>query len=114
MNDLGKLQRAIEENLAEHFCHLHRHLASATIMHTDDLLIADSGLDDDTFNIVAGARFTPEIAAARIAETTAFVEHALRPFSWWSAPHPALEISESCSLRPNEMPPKPKQACGKT
>ena len=86
MKDLGKLQRAIEENLAEHFCHLHRHLASATITHTDDLLIADSGLDDDTFNIITGARFSPEIAAARIAETTAFVERALRPFSWWVGP----------------------------
>ncbi|ANR61644.1 GNAT family N-acetyltransferase [Corynebacterium glutamicum] len=86
MKDLGKLQRAVEDNLAEHSCHLHRHLASATITHTDDLLIADSGLDDDTFNIIAGTRFTPEIAAERIAETTAFVERTLRPFSWWVGP----------------------------
>ena len=86
MNDLIKLQRAIEDNLAEHFCHLHRHLASATITQTDDLLIADSGLDDDTFNIIAGTRFAPETAAERIAQTTGFVEHTLRPFSWWVGP----------------------------
>jgi len=40
-------------NLAEHACHLHRQLPGATVLQADDLVIADSGLDDDTFNIVA-------------------------------------------------------------
>lgn len=55
--------------MAEHACHLHRHLDGATVTETDDLVIADSGLSDDTFNIVAAARFTATSAPTRVAET---------------------------------------------
>ncbi|WP_249352351.1 GNAT family N-acetyltransferase [Nocardiopsis akebiae] len=77
---------AMELNLAEHACHLHRTLKGASVTDTDDLLIADSGLDDDTFNIVAGARFTPGTAPARAAETARTPAATGRPFSWWVGP----------------------------
>lgn len=84
--DEPRLLLAMEQNLAEHACHLHRSLETASVTETGDLLIADSGLPDDTFNIVAAARLTPETVAARAAE----VAHALaatgRPFSWWVGP----------------------------
>ncbi|MDJ1133438.1 GNAT family N-acetyltransferase [Streptomyces iconiensis] len=85
----------MEANLAEHACHLHRHLqrhgpdgtrARARVTETDDLLVADSGLDDDTFNIVARARFGPDGAESRIAETVREVAHTGRAFSWWVGP----------------------------
>ncbi|MDQ8703935.1 GNAT family N-acetyltransferase [Streptomyces sp. LHD-70] len=76
----------MERNLAEHACHLHRHMTGASVTDSGDLLIADSGLDDDTFNIVASARFTPGTAAARIAETTRAVARTGRRFSWWVGP----------------------------
>ena len=76
----------MERNLAEHACHLHRRMRGAAVTETDDLLIADSGLSDDTFNIVAAARFTPGNAAARIAETGRTLAAAGRPFSWWVGP----------------------------
>lgn len=75
----------MEQNLAEHACHLHRGLAGAAVVETGDLLIADSGLHDDTFNIVAGARFPPE-ATARVAETVSALKATGRPFSWWVGP----------------------------
>ncbi|MEV6238667.1 GNAT family N-acetyltransferase [Lentzea sp. NPDC051838] len=77
---------SMEQNLAEHACHLHRHLGHATVVETDDLLIADSGLDDDTFNIVASARFSPEHAAGRVVETVNVVRPTGRRFSWWVGP----------------------------
>ena len=80
------LPLAMELNLAEHACHLHRNLKGASVTETDDLLIADSGLDDDTFNIVARARFTPGTAPARAAETARILAAAGRPFSWWVGP----------------------------
>ncbi|MCX2954871.1 GNAT family N-acetyltransferase [Lentzea sp. NEAU-D7] len=80
------LLASMELNLAEHACHLHRHLPHTSVVETDDLLIADSGLDDDTFNIVAAARFTPDDVAARVAETVSAVRAAGRPFSWWAGP----------------------------
>lgn len=83
---LPGLQLAAEKNLAEHACHLHRRLAGATVTETDDLLIADSGLDDDTFNIVAAARFTATTAPVRVEETVRILDSAKRPFSWWVGP----------------------------
>lgn len=73
----------MEQNLAEHACHLHRDLADATVIQAGDLRIADSGLDDDTFNIVAAARFTPQTAHRRIAETLTLLDATGRTFSWW-------------------------------
>ncbi|MYT34235.1 MULTISPECIES: GNAT family N-acetyltransferase [unclassified Streptomyces] len=76
----------MERNLAEHACHLHRNLADATVTEAGDLLVADSGLADDTFNIVAAARFTPATAGARISATVRAVAGSGRPFSWWVGP----------------------------
>ncbi|MGW7293712.1 GNAT family N-acetyltransferase [Streptomyces xiamenensis] len=76
----------MERNLAEHACHLHRRLAGASVAEEGDLLIADSGLADDTFNIVARARFSPGTADARIAETARDLAATGRPFSWWVGP----------------------------
>ncbi|MFJ6567643.1 GNAT family N-acetyltransferase [Streptomyces sp. NPDC091292] len=75
-----------ERNLAEHACHLHRSLAGARAIETDDLVIADSGLDDDTYNMVAAARFPPGSAAARIDATVRQLAATGRPFSWWVGP----------------------------
>ncbi|MER6531122.1 GNAT family N-acetyltransferase [Streptomyces sp. NPDC001508] len=76
----------MERNLAEHACHLHRGLSGATVTESGDLLVADSGLDDDTFNIVAAARFTAAAAPARIAETARALAATGRGFSWWVGP----------------------------
>lgn len=82
----AELTDRMERNLAEHACHLHRGMAGAAVTEADDLLIADSGLADDTFNIVAAARFTDDTAAARIAETHQALVRTGRPFSWWVGP----------------------------
>lgn len=77
---------AMERNLAEHSSHLHRATSGMTVVETDDLLIADSGLPDDTFNIVANARLNSGAADARIAETTQRLLLTGRPFAWWVGP----------------------------
>ncbi|MBO1336996.1 GNAT family N-acetyltransferase [Streptomyces sp. VRA16 Mangrove soil] len=76
----------MERNLAEHACHLHRGLPGARVVDSGDLLVADSGLPDDTFNIVAAARFGADDADRRIAETVREVRGTERPFSWWAGP----------------------------
>ncbi|MBA0053613.1 GNAT family N-acetyltransferase [Streptomyces sp. AJS327] len=76
----------MERNLAEHACHLHRSMSGATVAETGDLLVADSGLDDDTFNIVAAARFTAADGTARITETVRTLVGTGRSFSWWVGP----------------------------
>lgn len=104
--DLPNLQLAIERNLAEHSCHLHRHLDSATVTETDDLVIADSGLNDDTFNIVAAACFTASTAPTRVAKTIQILDSTERPFSWWvgpvSAPSDLADYLKSFGLEASE------------
>jgi ribosomal protein S18 acetylase RimI-like enzyme len=75
-----------ELNLAEHACHLHRQTPGMTVDQAPDLLIADSGLDDDTFNFVGAARFTAAIAPARLAETVAGLSAVGRQFAWRVGP----------------------------
>ncbi|MFS8100192.1 GNAT family N-acetyltransferase [Lentzea alba] len=77
---------SMEQNLAEHACHLHRSLEHVTVTETGDLLIADSGLADDTFNIVASARFSADTVNERVADTVSLVKATGRPFSWWVGP----------------------------
>lgn len=84
--DEADLTDRMERNLAEHACHLHRSMSGATVTEADDLLVADSGLDDDTFNIVAAARFTADDAAVRISETVGTLAGTGRSFSWWVGP----------------------------
>jgi ribosomal protein S18 acetylase RimI-like enzyme len=76
----------MEQNFAEHACHLQRHLPGSTVTQTGDLLIADSGLDDDSFNMVTAARFTPATVAGRVADTIATVRATGRAFSWHQGP----------------------------
>ena len=57
-----------------------------TVSQAPDLLIADSGLDDDTFNFVGAARFTPVTAPARLAETVAELSATGRQFAWRVGP----------------------------
>jgi ribosomal protein S18 acetylase RimI-like enzyme len=76
----------MELNLAEHACHLHRRMAGARVVERPDLVVADSGTGDDTFNIVAAARFGAGDADLRIAETVGELRGTGRPFSWWVGP----------------------------
>jgi ribosomal protein S18 acetylase RimI-like enzyme len=76
----------MDQNLAEHSCHLHRGTPGMTVQREADLLIADSGLDEDSVNFVGAAQFTAATARARIAETIAVVAATGRPFAWRVGP----------------------------
>lgn len=76
----------MESNLAEHAAHAHRAMPEASVVDGGDVLVADSGLDDDTFNIVATASFTSDNVGARIDETVRLLAAKGRPFSWWVGP----------------------------
>jgi ribosomal protein S18 acetylase RimI-like enzyme len=83
---LSGLELRAEHNLAEHASFLHRGMPGMTVRQEPDLLIADSGLDDDTFNFVGSASFTRATAADRIAETMRDLAPAGRPFAWRVGP----------------------------
>jgi GNAT superfamily N-acetyltransferase len=76
----------MEQNLAEHASHLHRGTPGMTVRQSPDLLIADSGLNDDTFNYVGLAAFTDASAPARIDETVRELAATGRAFAWRVGP----------------------------
>jgi GNAT superfamily N-acetyltransferase len=96
------LLHRMELNLAERACHLLRTTPGMTASQTADLTLADSGIDDDAFNIVTAARFTPETAAARIAQTAEEIASTGRSFCWWvssaSAPADLRELLAGAGL----------------
>ncbi|HXM56140.1 MAG TPA: GNAT family N-acetyltransferase [Candidatus Dormibacteraeota bacterium] len=95
----------MDDNLALHARHLHPWLTGALVHQPGDVVIADSGLHDDTFNVVAAARFTAENARRRIAETLALLDTG-RPYSWWvgpsSTPADLGDLLVAAGLRPSE------------
>jgi ribosomal protein S18 acetylase RimI-like enzyme len=82
-----ELLASTDANLAEHAGHLHRQTAGMSVRDTPELYVADSGLADDTFNIVARARL-----AGRREDPDAGIAAALatlapgRPYTWWVGP----------------------------
>ena len=81
-----RLAEPMERNLAEHASYLHRHTPGMTVAADQDLLLADSGLADDTFNFVGYARLTSADAPGRIASVIARVSATGRPFAWRVGP----------------------------
>jgi GNAT superfamily N-acetyltransferase len=86
VNDGDDLGIRAERNLAVHAGHLHRGTAGMSVHDFGDVVVADSGLHDDTYNIVAAARFDAIAADDRIAEVIELLAAADRPFSWWVGP----------------------------
>jgi ribosomal protein S18 acetylase RimI-like enzyme len=85
-DDRAALLARMERNFATHASHLHRLTPGMAVWPDDDVLVADSGLADDTFNIVAAARFGRATAAERIAATAAALTATGRPFAWHVGP----------------------------
>ncbi|MBR7839678.1 hypothetical protein KDL01_40880, partial [Actinospica durhamensis] len=80
------LADAVARNLGEALAQMHRGMPGALVEQAADLVFADSGLDDPTFNGVAAARFDPLSADARIGQVLDRMKAAGRPFVWWVDP----------------------------
>jgi ribosomal protein S18 acetylase RimI-like enzyme len=75
-----------EQNLAVHASWLHRATPGMSVERGGGLLVADSGLDDDTFNFVGHAALTLQNAGDRISEVLAEVTATGRSFAWRVGP----------------------------
>ncbi|MYS79077.1 GNAT family N-acetyltransferase [Streptomyces sp. SID5474] len=73
----------MDRNLAEHACHLHRVTPGMRVDEDDHVIVADSGLAHDTYNLVAGARLTAQTVGPVVERTVRRVAATGRPFSWW-------------------------------
>jgi ribosomal protein S18 acetylase RimI-like enzyme len=81
-----ELAEAADANLVTHLSWVHRHAEGMRVQEDDELVIVDSGLPCDTYNVVARARLTTQTARSRVAAAVTYFRIVSRPFSWWVGP----------------------------
>jgi GNAT superfamily N-acetyltransferase len=81
-----QLAEAADANLVTHTSWVQRRVAGMRVQEDDELVIVDSGLPCDTFNVVCRARLAVETARDRVAAVVESFRTASRPFSWWVGP----------------------------
>jgi GNAT superfamily N-acetyltransferase len=86
IEDHAALALAAEANFVLHAGWAPRRLPGMRVRDADGLVLIDSGLACDTFNIVCAARLALPSAPARIAATVAHFQDVGRPFTWWVGP----------------------------
>jgi hypothetical protein len=81
-----RLESAATANFIVHASWAASRCADACVETGPELTVVDSGLGVDTFNIVCGARLTPEDVSERARRVREYFASVARPFSWWVAP----------------------------
>lgn len=80
------LAEAGDANLATHATWVQRQVAGMRVIEEQGLVVSDSGLACDTFNLICHARLDPDTAPARVRQAIQYFVEANRPFSWWTGP----------------------------
>jgi hypothetical protein len=80
------LPEAAAANLVAHMSWVQQQTAGMRVLEDEQLVIVDSGLPCDTFNVVCRARLTPDSLKGRVAAAIEYFRGVSRPFSWWVGP----------------------------
>ncbi len=80
------LLAAADDNLVAHAAWVQQRTPGMRVDVEPDLVLIDSGLPCDTFNVVCRARLEPGTAHARIRAAVDYFARVGRPFSWWLSP----------------------------
>jgi ribosomal protein S18 acetylase RimI-like enzyme len=83
---VAELADAADENFVVHASWAHRRTAGMRVSDELGVVLTDSGLACDTFNVACRARLSADQAPQRIRAALAFFREADRPFSWWVGP----------------------------
>lgn len=100
----AQLAELADDNFVVHATYATGLRPGSRIAAAPDLVLVDSGLRCDTFNVAARARLQGSSAPARIDEAVAFFAAARHPFSWWLTPGYA-PASLPVLLRQAGLPP---------
>ena len=82
----AELAEAADANFVVHASWAHQRTAGMRVSDELGVMLTDSGLACDTFNVACRARLTADQARQRIRAALAFFRQAGRPFSWWVGP----------------------------
>jgi ribosomal protein S18 acetylase RimI-like enzyme len=80
------LDAADAANKAVHLGWIQERTPGMLVFADDELMVVDSGLPTDTFNVVCRARLSRGSLSARIASVLRHFRSANRPFAWWVGP----------------------------
>jgi hypothetical protein len=81
-----EIAEAADANLVAHASYPARALPGSRVVESPSLSVIDSGIPNDTFNMVCRARMALAESPGRIAATIADFRAVGRPFSWWLGP----------------------------
>ncbi len=80
------LAAAADANLVTHVGWVQGQTVGMQLIVAPDLVLVDSGLLCDTFNLVCQARLKPGTTLDRIQKVVAYFADIGRPFAWWLSP----------------------------
>jgi GNAT superfamily N-acetyltransferase len=88
LKDLARAEvvAAADANLVTHIGWVQQRTPGMRIVDAPDLVLVDSGLPCDTFNVVCRARLGQGTARERIRAVVEYYADVGRPFSWWGSP----------------------------
>jgi ribosomal protein S18 acetylase RimI-like enzyme len=81
-----RAEEAMAANLVAHMSWVQRRVEGMHVQDDGALVIVDSGLPCDTFNVVCRARLSADSLEARVAAVIGHFRAVARPFSWWVGP----------------------------
>src|SRR5262245_21700578 len=84
--DETRAAEAAADNFATHVSWAAARVHGMRVEKDAGLVLVDSGLSGDTFNVICRARLSERSAPARVREAVAHFRRARRSFSWWTAP----------------------------
>jgi ribosomal protein S18 acetylase RimI-like enzyme len=85
-NTFPNQAEAADANLATHATWVQRQTPGMCVIEEHGLVIADSGLACDTFNLICHTRLDRDTAPAQIRRAIHYFANVNRPFSWWIGP----------------------------
>jgi ribosomal protein S18 acetylase RimI-like enzyme len=100
----AELFEAANANLSTHATWVQQRTAGMQTILANDLVLADSGLPTDTFNLICHARLSPENAPERIRTAVAHFAANQRPFAWWLTPGNQPDDLADCLLAAGLQP----------
>jgi ribosomal protein S18 acetylase RimI-like enzyme len=80
------LEAADDLNKLIHLSWIQERTEGMQVFFEDDLVIVDSGLATDTFNVVCRSRLSSAGCSARIRSVLRHFRSTSRPFTWWVGP----------------------------
>jgi ribosomal protein S18 acetylase RimI-like enzyme len=80
------LDAADAANKAVHLGWIQERTTGMHVFADDELMVVDSGLPTETFNVVCRARLSHASVSARVSSVLRHFRSANRPFAWWVGP----------------------------